>query len=247
MTLKISKAMPELIGTGPNHDRLGMFRESNAYNPDAPGIMPQIAKGVDPFGSIDLNKGPEHLRFETKLSKAEGDADGDSDDGDDDDDDPSMAEANKEEKESEDSGMLQEQIGKSICKACGDEYDMSDPKLKGHKREFKKVLKLHENMDSMRKKSMRGERVSARLKKCIVDEIVHVIKSYGSENLIDTHGEQFMSDADRQVLDWIRSIDSIQTDLSPTHNPPVPRSYASGCKSMSASDQEIYIAQKAFD
>ena len=121
-----------------------------------------------------------------------------------------------------------------------------DPKLKRHKRQFDKLRKLHENSTELQKKSLRGERVAARLKKCIIDEVRSVIKGYGAENLIDTHGEQFMSDADKEVLNFIRSIERLDVDLCPTHNPPVPRSYASH-KSMTAEQEEFFIAEKAFD
>ena len=121
-----------------------------------------------------------------------------------------------------------------------------DPKIKRHKRQFDELRRLHENSTELQKKSLRGERTAARLKKCIIDEVRLVIKGYGAENLIDTHGEQFMSDADKEVLNFIRSIERLDVDLCPTHNPPVPRSYASH-KSMTAEQEESFIAGKAFD
>lgn len=219
--------MPSLITSGAeNDDRISMFKGSNAYDLNAPGISARIAKGIDPFTSIDLNKASAQEKaagFGAKKEEA----------------DPAAEEAKKEaKKDMPKTGDIPE-----FGKACGMEEEITDPKLKRHKKEFDKMRSLHENMDMTQRKSMRGERIAARLKKCIVAEIKNVIKSYGEENLIDTHGEQFLSDADKQVLDYVRSIERVDIDLSPTHNPAVPRSYSSGCKSM----DYIHISQKAFE
>jgi hypothetical protein len=427
MSLELKKAMPGLVIKADEHDnRMGMFEESNAYNPDAPGISGKLAKGKDPFASINLDPNADaqlpfgksgagsrggkvigktssgkpiydsashhsHSSFNAKdhsdaanlhskmmndKYKASGEAapseahhkemeahakkagpdhkpafsnfrptpkdwnDGfksvgnalddliKADDGDDEepaeDPDPAATEAKKEEDEGnppekkdppdfgksgagsrggkvigktrsgkpiydshdhkghagfskddhKDAAKLHDDLGFKAAVAKNpklnvehsnhsyqhdkaaslmkseEEGDVStngeDPKLKRHKRQFDKMRKLHENMDPKTKKAMRGERVAARLKKCMVDEIKAVIKSYGSENLINTHGERFMSEADKEVLNYVRTIDRIDLDLCPTHNPPVPRSYASH-KSMTTDQNKIFIAQKAFD
>lgn len=216
--MKVSKSIPNLVvNTAESDNRMQLFEGSNAYNPEASGVMPKLAKGENPWTTIAPSP------FTKSSCKTE-----------------AKAEAEAEVDEHEDK-MHKKEVKKSDLD--GVTTDGSDPKLKKHKKQFEAIRSLHENMDAMQKKSMRGERIAAKLKKCIIDDVRDLIKSYGEENLINTHGEQFMSDADKQVLDWIRSIERIDIDLSPTHNPPVPRSYASH-KSMS---EETYIAVKAFD
>jgi len=222
-------------------------------DPESNHLQSMISKGEDPWTSVDLNEHPTIIKAKKAVDKEM--EDGKDKEPDEDEDDKEMD--YDEEDEGMDksiSGALSRLTGediskgyigfKKLSKEIGKKGKVSDPdavaaaigRKKYGKAEFQRMAAA-----GRKKKSKKSAKKS--LAPILVDALS---KAYGSEWLANTHGEQFSSDADKEVLNYLKSVESIDLLNSPTHNPPYPHNNFTG-KSLDACEGDDRLTLKALD